>query len=61
MPSGRTTSLPPDLEAAVKPAQLTPKPSRFKQCSVCSQWFDTENLDHVFHHDTNPHDPLLPR
>jgi hypothetical protein len=58
---GRTAPLPPDPDAAVNPAQLPPKPSRFKQCSVCSQWFDTENLDHVSHHDTNPHEPLLPR
>jgi hypothetical protein len=53
--------LPPDLEAAAEAAQLAPKPSRFKQCSVCRQWFDNENLDHVFHHDTSPHEPLLPR
>ena len=32
---------------------------RFKTCSVCGQTFDTQNLDHVYHHGPEPHLPLI--
>jgi len=31
---------------------------RLRSCDVCGQTFDTENLDHVFYHDADPHQSL---
>jgi|CXWL01.1.fsa_nt_gi hypothetical protein len=32
-----------------------------KRCDVCGQVFDTRDQDQVFHHDTEPHEPLAVR
>lgn len=33
-------------------------PLRFGRCSVCGQEYDTTDLDQVFHHGGEPHEPL---
>jgi hypothetical protein len=32
--------------------------SKAKRCEVCGQAFDTRDLDQVFHHTLEPHEPL---
>jgi hypothetical protein len=31
---------------------------RYRTCEVCGQRYDTTDLDQVFHHDGEPHEPL---
>jgi hypothetical protein len=53
------TKLPPlpPLPAKHDRKPKPPKPTRYRVCEVCSQTYDIKNLDEVFHHGPEPHDP----
>jgi hypothetical protein len=34
---------------------------RQRLCEICGQVFSTDNLDEVFHHGPEPHEPMAPQ